>query len=144
MAHPEIQPETMRERMITVVEVPFLVGRDGAASHAFGEPAFDELGPFFAGSFVLQAVSGGVGVSAAGRFGSGGAPGWGGLPVGGPSVVAHGWRSFVVQLGFWASNTMGSCPCYLRLRASLTMPLMTGKTNVHPVDDPAVTDRDKH
>ena len=45
---------------------------------------------------------------------------------------------------FWASNTMRSCLCYLRLRASLTMPLMTGKTNVRPVDGPAVTDRDEH
>ena len=43
-----------------------------------------------------------------------------------------------------ASNTTRSCPCYSRLRASLTMPLMTGKTNVRPVDGPAVTDRDKH
>ena len=41
-------------------------------------------------------------------------------------------------------HTMRSCPSYLRLRASLTMPLMTGKTNVRPVDGPAVTDRDKH
>lgn len=49
-----------------------------------------------------------------------------------------------MQLHKLASNTMRSCPCYLRLRASLTMPLMTGKTNVRPVDGPAVTDRDKH
>jgi hypothetical protein len=35
------------------------------------------------------------------------------------------------------------CQCYLRLRAPLMMP-MTGKTNVRPVDDQAVTDRDKH
>ena len=40
-----------------------------------------------------------------------------------------------------ASNAMRSCPCYLRLRASLTMPMMTGKTNVSTVDGPAVTDR---
>ena len=43
-----------------------------------------------------------------------------------------------------ASNAMRSCPCYLRLRASLTMPMMTGKTNVSTVDGPAVTDRNKH
>ena len=49
-----------------------------------------------------------------------------------------------MQLHNLASNTMRSCPCYLRLPASLTMPLMTGKTNVRPVDGPAVTDRDKH
>jgi len=49
-----------------------------------------------------------------------------------------------MQLQKLASNTMRSCPCSLRLRASLTMPLMTGKTNVRPVDGPAVTDRDKH
>jgi hypothetical protein len=30
------------------------------------------------------------------------------------------------------------------LRALLMMPMMTGKTNVRPVDGPAVTDRDKH
>jgi hypothetical protein len=49
-----------------------------------------------------------------------------------------------MQLHKLASNTMRSCPCHLRLRASLTMPLMTGKTNVRTVDGPAVTDRDKH
>ena len=49
-----------------------------------------------------------------------------------------------MQLNKLASNTMRSCPCHLRLRASLTMPLMTGKSNVRPVDGPAVTDRDKH
>jgi hypothetical protein len=32
----------------------------------------------------------------------------------------------------------------LRLRAPLMMPMMTGKTNVRPVDGPAVTNRDKH
>jgi hypothetical protein len=45
---------------------------------------------------------------------------------------------------FLASNTTRRCPCYLRLRASLMMAMMTGKTNVRPVDGPAVTDRDKH
>jgi hypothetical protein len=39
-----------------------------------------------------------------------------------------------------ASNTMCWCPCYFRL---LMMPMITGKTNVGPVDGPAVTDRDK-
>jgi hypothetical protein len=32
----------------------------------------------------------------------------------------------------------------LRLRAPLTMPMMTGKTDVRPVDGPAVTNRDEH
>jgi len=32
----------------------------------------------------------------------------------------------------------------LALRAPLMMPMMTGKTNIRPVDGPAVTDRDKH
>jgi hypothetical protein len=45
---------------------------------------------------------------------------------------------------FLASNTMRRYPCYLRLHASLMMATMTGKTNVRPVDGPAVTDRDKH
>jgi hypothetical protein len=49
-----------------------------------------------------------------------------------------------MQLHNLASNVMRWCPCYLRLGASLTMPVMTGKTNVGPVDGPAVTDRDKH
>jgi len=35
------------------------------------------------------------------------------------------------------------CPCFLRLRAPLMMLMMTGKTNVRPVDGPAMTDRDK-
>jgi hypothetical protein len=39
-----------------------------------------------------------------------------------------------------AYNAMRRCPCYLRLGVSL----MTGKTNVRPVDGPAVTDRNKH
>jgi hypothetical protein len=49
-----------------------------------------------------------------------------------------------LQLAPRASNTMRECPCYLRLRAQLMMPLITGKTNVRPVDGPAVTDGDKH
>ena len=65
--------------------------------------------------------------------------------VGRDTAQACGGRQRVdMQLQKLAFNTMRSCPCSLRLRASLTMPLMTGKTNVRPVDGPAVTDRDKH
>ena len=32
----------------------------------------------------------------------------------------------------------------LALRAPLMMPMMTGKTNIRPVDGPAVTDCDEH
>ena len=65
------------------------------------------------------------------------------------AVVVRCKRNIVLQrvdmqLNKLASDTMRSCPCHLRLRASLTMPLMTGKTNVRTVDGPAVTDGDKH
>jgi hypothetical protein len=43
-----------------------------------------------------------------------------------------------------ASDTTRWCPCHLRLGSPLMMPMMTRKTNVRPVDGPAVTDRDKH
>jgi len=43
-----------------------------------------------------------------------------------------------------AYNMMRRCPYYLRLRASLIKPMMTGKSNVRPVDGPVMTNRDKH
>jgi hypothetical protein len=57
-------------------------------------------------------------------------------------VFVVSWRCREVELS--GRLTMRRCSCYLRLRASLMMAMMTSKTNVRPVDAPAVTDRDKH
>jgi hypothetical protein len=58
-------------------------------------------------------------------------------------LVASSFSAGQAKPRLLASNAMRWCPRYMRLCESPISRSWPGKTNVRPVDGPAVTDRDK-